>query len=155
MWLFSGLGQFLSLDGEQGPQEGPAASASVSTKLCDWKKSICIMGLDDIVIFSHFASWYIFRGLCCQSFSIWFLLQLGVFPMQNCRKANTTESQILVFQHIWEAILGMKMSTSCRVVGSLAEVLLSFFLMLCPYVEFRVLLYQGSFLLHISDYSVQ
>lgn len=32
----------------QGPQEGPAASASVSTKLCDWKKSIHIMGLDGV-----------------------------------------------------------------------------------------------------------
>lgn len=101
------------------------ASASVATKMHDWKKSIHIMGLDDICIFSLFASWYIFRGLCCQSLSIWSLVQLRVFPMQSYRKADRIESQVIDFQHIWEAIMGMKMSTSCSVGGSPAEVLLS------------------------------
>lgn len=83
------------------------------------------MGLDDVCIFSLFACWYIFRGLCCQSFSIWFLLQLNMFQMQSCRKADRVESQVFDFQHIWEIITGMKMSTSCRMGGSLVEILLS------------------------------
>lgn len=77
--------------GEQGPQEVLAASAAGSSNLRD---CLTVLRAWMTYVFSLFVFWYIFRGLHCQSVSIWFSSHPNVFWMQSCRKADRMESQV-------------------------------------------------------------
>lgn len=142
---------FLSLLGSRVLRK--CLQLQLSPEICVTEGSLAMLRIWMTYVFSLFAFWYIFRGLCCQSFSIWFSAYPNLFWMQSCRKADRIESQVLDFQHIWGTINGMKASISHRMGGRLAEVLLS----LSPSIEFSAPkrpFYHWRFLLHVGDYLV-
>lgn len=123
---------FLSLLGSRVLRK--CLQLQLSPEICVTEGSLTTLRIWMTYVFSLFAFWYIFRGLCCQSLNIWFSAYPNLFWMQSCRKADRIESQVLDFQHIWGTINGVKASISHRMGGRLAEVLLS----LSPSIEFSV-----------------
>lgn len=114
--------------GEQGPLEVLAASAAGSSNLCD---CLTVLRAWMTYVFSHFIFWYVFRGLHCQSLSVWFSSHPNVFWMQSCRKADRMKIQVPDFQRIWGTITAMKTFIRRRMGGSLAKTLLCVLLSPC------------------------